>query len=451
MLTSRLFVVAVILLSTRARAGESITFNHDIAPIIYKNCSPCHRPGEAAPFSLLSYESVLKKGRTIARVTESRYMPPWKAEPASYPYRDERRLSDSDIQLIQTWFKEGMPEGTPSDKPTPPQFSSGWQLGEPDLIVEMPEAYHVPADGPDIYRNIAVPLDLAEDKWITAIVMRPSARAVVHHVLYFADPSGLAHEKPRQGAEPGFNGMRPSGASVPLGGWAVGGQPHRYPEGLALRLLKGSDLVIQYHFHPTGKAETEKSLIGLYFAKKAPDRHLARIQLPPHYSLFSGLDIPPGQKDFVIRDSYLTPTAVDAVGVSAHAHYIARKLKMTATLPDGEVKTLLLINDWDFAWQDRYFFQDLIPLPAGTRLDAEIHWDNSPDNPRNPSKPPIRVTWGEESKDEMGSISLIVVPQRAEDLSTLETSLKQRDRALARSRMRADPALARKVLELLGK
>src|SRR5262249_52695923 len=228
----------------------------------------------------------------------------------------------------------------------------GWRLGEPDLIVELPAAYHVPADGPDIYRNIGVSLGLTEDKWVIAIDMRPSARAVVHHVLYFADPKGQLHQR-QQGPEPGFSGMRAGGASVPLGGWAVGAQPHRFPEGFALRLPKGSDLVIQYHFHPSGKPAAEKSLVGFYFAKKAPQRMITRIQMPPDYSLFSGLDIPPGENDFVIRDSYTLPVAIDALGMGAHAHYICTKLKMTATFHDGEVKTLLSIKDWDFAWQDR--------------------------------------------------------------------------------------------------
>jgi hypothetical protein len=343
-----------------------------------------------------------------------------------------------------------MVEGNAAEKPEPPNFVSGWQLGEPDLVVEMPAAYHVPADGPDIYRNIAVPLGLAENKWITAIDMRPSARAVVHHVLYFADGNGRIHEKPQQGAEPGFSGMRAGGASIPLGGWAVGAQPKFFPEGLALQVPKGSDLVVQYHFHPTGKPEAEKSLIGLYFAKKAPERTLARIQMPPHYSLFSGLDIPPGEKDFVIRDSYTLPVAVDAVGVGAHAHYIARNLKMTATLPGGDVKTLLLIKDWDFAWQDRYYFQQLAPLPSGTRLDVEIHWDNSADNLRNPSSPPVRVTWGEESKDEMGSISLIAVAHEESDHPALRANIAQRNREFVRERIRADPTLARKVAQLLA-
>jgi hypothetical protein len=409
-----------------------------------------HRPGEAAPFSLLSYQDVVKKAKTIGKVTTSHLMPPWKAELASYAYRDERRLKAEEIELIQTWLKQGMPEGNAADKIEPPKFGSGWMLGEPDLVVEMPAAYHVPADGPDIYRNIAVPLGLTDDKWITAIDMKPSARAVVHHVLYFADGNGRIHEKPQQGSEPGFSGMRAGGASIPLGGWAVGAQPHFFPEGLALHVPKKADLVVQYHFHPSGKPEAEKSRIGLYFAKKAPERTLTRIQMPPHYSLFSGLDIPPGEKDFVLRDSYTLPVAADAVGIGAHAHYIAKQMKMTATLPGGEMKTLLFIKDWDFAWQDRYYFQQFVPLPQGTKLDVEIHWDNSAENPRNPSNPPVRVTWGEESKDEMGSVSLIAVPHEQSDLKTLTDDVGQRARKFARDRLRNDPALAAKVAKILA-
>jgi mono/diheme cytochrome c family protein len=433
-----------------APTSDPVTFNRQIAPIIYHHCSSCHRPGEAAPFPLLSYQQVAKKSAMIAKVTASGFMPPWKPEPASYPYRHERRLAANEIALIQAWVKQGLPEGEAAEKPEPPKFASGWSLGEPDLVVEMPAAYHVPADGPDIYRNLAVPLGLTEDRWITAIDMRPSARAAVHHVLYFADPDGRAHQKAPQGTEPGFSGVRAGGASIPLGGFAVGAQTQFFPDGLALRVPKGSDLVVQYHFHPTGRPEAEKSVIGLYFAKKPPERTLTRVQMPPDYSLFSGLDIPAGEKDFVIRDSYTLPVAVDAVGVSAHAHYLAKELKMTATLPGGDVKTLLLIKDWDFAWQDRYYFQQQVPLPNGTRLDVEIHWDNSAANPRNPSSPPVRVTWGEESKDEMGSVSLMAVAHEEADLAALRQDVTQRRNKLARSRMLTDPALAKKVMQLLG-
>lgn len=435
-------------LGQNLNAAPQVTFNRDVAPIIFKNCSECHHPGEAAPFSLLSYQDVMKKGKMIAKVTSSRLMPPWKAEPASFAYRDDRRLANHDIEVLRAWVDAGMPEGN-GPAPELPKFASGWRLGEPDLILEFPTAYHVPASGPDIYRNIAVSTGTKGTKWITAIDMHPTARAAVHHVLYFADARGHAHER-QQGSEPGFNGMRPGGASVPLGGWALGAQPHFFPEGLALELPEGSDLVVQYHFHPTGKPEAEKSLVGLYFAKKTPERLMARIQMPPHYSLFSDLNIPAGEKDYVIRDTCELPVAINAVGITAHAHYIGKQMIMKATLPDGEQKTLLLIKDWDFAWQDRYYFKDLQPLPKGTRLDAEIHWDNSADNPRNPSSPPVAVTWGEETKDEMGSISLIAVAQNESELPELRRSERERQTQLARTKMQSDPRLAKKVLKLLA-
>ena len=215
-------------------------------------------------------------------------------------------------------------------------------------------------------------------------------------------------------------------------------------------LLFCISMVFSFFTHLCIPFIVEKSLIGFYFAKQAPERKMTRIQMPPHYSLFSGLDIPAGEKDFVLRDSYTLPVAAEAVGVGAHAHYIAKRMKMTATLPSGEVKTLLSISDWDFAWQDRYYFQQLVPLPKGTKLEAEIHWDNSAENPRNPSNPPVRVSWGEESKDEMGSISLITVAHEESELKTLTDDLSQRSRELARERMRNDPALAIKVTKILA-
>ena len=444
------FLIAVAIgLACFAQGPEPVTFNGQVASILYKNCATCHRPGEAAPFSLLSYRDAATHGALIAAATSARIMPPWRAEPASYAYRDERRLSDADIATIRDWVTHGMPEGS-GKAPEPPQFTAGWRLGKPDLIVEMPAAYHLKADGPDVYRNIAIPLGLTEDKWITAIEMRPTARSAVHHVLYFADPNGKAHLKETEGSEPGFSGMRAGGATMPLGGWAVGAQPQFLPEGLAMRLPQGSDLVMQYHFHPTGKAETEKSVIGLHFAKQPPSRNLISIQLPPVFSLFSGLDIPAGEKDFVIRDSFTLPVDVDAAGVSAHAHYLATKMKLTATLPGGEVKTLLSIGDWNFNWQDQNYFRELELLPSGTPLDAEIHWDNSADNPNNPSSPPVHIAWGEQSKDEMGALNLIAVPHRAFDYRTLQRDLMQKRATLVQQRIFTDPTLIKKLTELLS-
>jgi len=426
-----------------------VTFSGDIAPIVYKQCTGCHRPGEAAPFSLISYEDVAKRGKLIAAVTKSRYMPPWKAEPASFHYKDERRLTDAQIGMIQDWVKQGMPRGDESLMPAVPHFPEGWQLGTPDLIVEMPKGFQVPAEGADIYRNFVIPLDLKTDQWVTAIDLRPSSRGVVHHVLYFADTSGEARKADASDtSEEG--GMKFTRGMIPMGGVAVGAQPHLLPNGLALRLPKGSDLVFQYHFHPTGKAETEKSKIGLYFAKQAPEHTLTGIQLPPVFGLFSNVKIPPGTKDFTVRDSYVLPVDVEAISVGAHAHYIGKTMKLTATLPNGEVQTLLQINDWDFSWQDRYFFADPVTLPKGTRLDGEVTWDNSAENSRNPSSPPISVRWGEQSKDEMGTVGLQVIPKAESDLLTLTADYRKHLMSIAVPRMMSDAELRKWVQTRLG-
>ena len=427
----------------------AVTFDKDIAPIVYNNCSSCHRPGEAAPFSLLSYSDVAKRGKLIATVTKSRYMPPWKAEHSSFDFQDERRLSDGQIALIDQWVKDGMQEGNASDLPPAPKFASGWQLGEPDMIVELPVAFRVPADGADIYRNIAISLGLTEDKWLTAIDMKPTARPVVHHVLYFADPTGKAHQR-QDGEQPGFGGIIPGPTAIGVGGWAVGAQPHRQPEGLALKVPKGSDFIIQYHFHPDGKVENEKAKVGLYFAKEAPKRTITGIQLPPSFGLFAGIDIPPGDKDFVVKDSFTLPADFDAVSVGAHAHYIATQMKMTATLPSGEVLTLLSIKDWDFSWQDRYYFDHFITLPKGTKIDSEVHWNNSTDNPRNPSNPAIRVQWGEQTIDEMGAIGLSGVPHDEADLKTLQGAYQKHTMEVARSRFMSDPNFMKRLREIFG-
>jgi hypothetical protein len=375
-------------------------------------------------------------------------MPPWKAEPASYSYKDSRRLTDRQLELIQDWVKQGMPRGEGNSPPLP-TFPEGWQLGTPDLIVEMPKAFTVYAEGPDIYRNFVIPLDLKQDEWVQAVELRPSSRGVVHHVLYFADSSGDARKMEAESMDEA-QGMRFTRGMIPMGGMAVGAQPHLLPDGLALNLPKGSDLVFQYHFHPSGKMETEKSKIGLYFAKRPPDHTLTNIQFPPVYGLFSNVKIPAGQKEFKVRDSYVLPVDVVAISAGAHAHYLGKTMKMTATLPGGQVKTLLDIKDWDFAWQDRYFFENAVSLPKGTRIDGEVTWDNSEGNSRNPSNPPIAVKWGEGSKDEMGSVSLQVYPRTESDLMALRGDYRKHVASVATPRLISDPELRKWVAARTG-
>jgi hypothetical protein len=406
-------------------ARAEITFYGDIAPIVFEHCSSCHRPGEAAPFSLLTYDDVAKRGRQIVEATRRRYMPPWKAEPASHPYRGERRLSDAQIDAIRHWHELGMPEGDPEAAPPPPQFPEGWRLGEPDLVLRLPEAFRVPADGPDVYRNFVYRLNLGEDKWIRAIELRPSARAAVHHVLYFNDPMRLSRLQDGADGRPGFGGLNITLFGQQLGGWAVGQQPYFLPDGLALALPRGADFVVQYHFSPTGKEETEEGVIGLYFAEKAPERRLFTIQVPVYFGIFLRLAIPPGDANYTKTDAWELPVDVEAISVWAHAHYLGRSFRLDAELPDGEQQTLLSIPDWDFAWQDVYQFEQAVPLPKGTKLRATLKWDNSAENPRNPSNPPRLVRWGEQSADEMGSLILEVIPRRQSDYRTLEASYNQ--------------------------
>jgi len=430
-LVTALFIPVLITGSDRkAQAGAGTppetTFSEHVAPIVFKHCVSCHRPGEAAPFPLQSYEDVARRGRLIAAVTKARFMPPWKAERGSYPFRDERRLTPDEIATIERWVETGMPRGDSARLPALPSFPAGWQLGPPDLVLEMPDAYRVPADGPDVYRSVVIPVGLSEDKWIRAIELRPSARSVVHHVLFFADASGDARRADAADPAPGFAGMRRTLVrSTPLGGWAVGQQPHLYPEGVAVRLPAKSDLVLQFHFHPTGRPEVERSVVGLYFASRPPERPLVAIQLPVLFGYFAGIDIPAGARNYSVEDSFVLPVDSEAVAVGAHAHYLGRQMTMTAVLPDGTKKTLLSIPDWDFAWQDRYVFDGLVPLPKGTRLSARVSWDNSADNPRNPSNPPVRVRWGEQSFDEMGSVTLHVIPRRAADHEILRRAYRR--------------------------
>ena len=425
----RWLLACVALLPCVAAHAQTVNFSEHIAPIIYNNCSTCHRPGQVSPFSLLSYADVQQHGQTIATQTQIRAMPPWKPEPGWVAYRDERRLTTDQIALIQTWVQNGMPQGDPAKAPAAPQFTDDWQLGPPDLILEMPAAFSVPADGPDIYRNFVLPTKLTEDKWVKAIELRPTARPVVHHSLFFSDTTGGARALDGKDGQPGFPGFGSiftvgdpiAALNGGLGGWVPGTTPRLLPDGIAMPLPKGSDFLMQIHFHPNGQPQTEKTVVGFYFGPP-PTRLMTTLQAPAFFGVRANIDIAAGVTDYKVRGSFTLPVDVDAVGVSAHCHYLGQEARLTATLPTGEVKILLWIRQWDFNWQDQYLFQDLLPLPKGTRLDGELVYNNSDANYRNPNTPPKRVQWGENSTDEMGSLLLNVVPKQAADIDALHAA-----------------------------
>jgi len=438
-----------------AQAG-SPTFAEDVAPIVFRHCAVCHRPGEAAPFSLLDYDQTRKRGRQISEVTSDRLMPPWKIDASDFAFWHDRRLSEEQLELIREWVATGMAEGNAARTPPLPRFPDTWPLGEPDLVVKMDRAFPVPADGRDIYRNFVIPLNLAEEQWVRAIDFRPGAKSVVHHSLFFFDTTGTARELDAQDELPGYSnrmnfggrgggrfdasfaGDNPEDAQFgSLGGWAVGGNARQLPDGLAMRLPQGADLILSSHFHPSGKAEEEISTVGLYFAKEPPKEHHTGIQLPPLFGALEGLDIPAGEREYVIEDRFTLPVDVRAFGLGAHAHYLGKTMKLTATLPDGAVKTVAWIKDWDFAWQEQYLFADYVDLPKGAKLEVRITYDNSADNPRNPNQPPQRVKWGEQSTDEMGSMTLLVVPAVANELARLKIAYRTHIREAFAERMRS--------------
>jgi mono/diheme cytochrome c family protein len=414
------------ILSAATAPARAVTFSENIAPILYAQCAGCHHPGEAAPFSLTSYADAKKRGALIAAVTKSRYMPPWHAAPKFGEFAGERRLTDEQIALIGEWVKQGMPQGEVSKAPPLPKFVEGWHLGKPDLVVAMPKGFALPASGPDIYRNFVVPLNLPEDKWVRAVEFHPGTRSVVHHCLFSYDATGELRKRDGADGKPGFSGMdggrSRNGGS--LGGWAVGATPVPLADGLALPLPKGSDLVLQEHFHLTGKPEVEQSTVGIYFAEKAPERRLMGIQVPAIFGVGAHLNIPAGEKAYTIRDSFTLPVEVKAWGMGAHAHYLAKDMKAIATKPNGSTVPLLWIPDWDFAWQDRYPYRKPFVLPKGTRIDVTLVYDNSAENPHQPSNPPKRVWWGEGSYDEMGSMTLQVTAVRKEDEAELYRAIR---------------------------
>ncbi|MEL6105732.1 MAG: hypothetical protein AAFU85_06845 [Planctomycetota bacterium] len=454
------FVVLAVMLplaSQLSDAAESApTFSSDVASIIHQKCTVCHRPGSSGPFGLITYDDVQRRSATIDAVLESRYMPPWKPLDHGIAFANNRRLSEKQTQVLRDWIAADCPPGDLARSPAPPAFTDGWALGKPDLVVKMNGTFDVPADGPDVYRSFVFHLGLKEDKWVKAVELRPSAKTSVHHALFFLDRSGSARRLDGADGQAGISGMgfliggdarsgntnrgvgrfrRGESSQTPiasngalasgLGGYVPGSTPNRLPDDFALALPSGSDIVMQTHFHPSGKAETEQAELALYFADGPPSREIVPVMVPPMFGFGSGIRIPPGDAGYVIRDSIMLPVETRAVGVAGHAHYLCREMKLTAELPGGEHRTLLHIDDWDLDWQDQYLFDEIVRLPPETVLHSELRYDNSVENPENPHHPPKQVRWGRGSADEMGSMTLMAVAVDESGTTSLREATRQ--------------------------
>jgi hypothetical protein len=417
------WMVGMVLLSALGPVTRAApTFTKDVAPIVWNNCAGCHHAGEVAPFTLTSYQDVRKRAKQIVKITHARTMPPWKAEPGYGDFEGQRRLTDAQIALIGEWAAAGAPEGDATDLPPLPKFSEGWQLGEPDIVVRMAEPFTLRAERPDVFRVFVAPLNIPAGKYVKAVDYRPSNRRITHHALLFLDNTGMARKLDEADPGPGYSrmggiGFLPSGG---MGGWAPGAAPHRFPDGAAKKVGPNTDLVIQTHFHPSGKVEVEQASVGIYLTDEAPRRTVATLPL----GVRSTIDIPPGVKDYTWSDAMTIPVDVEVPAITPHAHYLCKDMKVWATLPSGEKKWLIWIKDWDFDWQGQYRYKKPVELPAGTKVEMVYTYDNSADNPRNPSSPPRRVHRGEQTTDEMGITFISLMPRNPADIGKIRAAMR---------------------------
>jgi hypothetical protein len=401
-----------------AQTAQAPTFNHDIADILFSNCTSCHRPGEVAPFALLTYDDAAKHAKQIARVTARREMPPWKAEHGDVAFANERRLTDRQIALIQQWADAGAPEGDPKDRKAPPVFAEGWLAGQPDATFSPAADYELPAEGHDHYRCFIVPLDLQTPTYVSGLEFRPGNRRVVHHALVFLDTAGQARKVAKGGTDYSCFGGPGIREARLIGGWAPGAlPPPRRPE-FATPLPAGSDLIVQVHYHLSGKPERDRFALGLTFSGP-PSRGRSTVML-----FNPRIDIPAGDSHYVIRGAMTLPRDVELLGLAPHAHYLGKEMTVIARPPSGPAITLLRILDWDFNWQGGYQLARPLPLPKGTRLEFEYVYDNSAGNTRNPAKPPVRVKWGEQTTDEMALAFLAIALPTPADVAPFENEIE---------------------------
>jgi Flp pilus assembly protein TadD len=438
-------------------ASPALTFNKDIAPILFEHCASCHRPVDdgqprarattgstddpmcvaGAPFSVLDYPAVQRRARSIAAAVASHTMPPWLPERGHGDFVNERSLSETQIALIARWVEQGAPEGEAKDNPAPPSFSGGWQLGQPDLVLELPQPYSLQADQRDTFRNFVIPVTVPDTRYVRGVEFRTETPRVLHHANVALDPSRVGRRLDRADLEPGFATM-PDDEVQNVYGWSPGKVPVLEPEDTAWALEPGTDLVVQLHMVSSGEPADVRPKIGLFFSRTAPTRTPIVVKLES-----KSIDIPAGESNYAIEDSYVLPADVDAVSVYPHAHYLAKEMRATATLRDGTERSLISVRRWDVRWQDQYRYQSPMFLPKGTKLSMRFTYDNSSANPNNRHRPPQRVKWGPLSTDEMGALWLEVVPRRAEDVAVLTGDYFRRalqtDVAAAEMQVRTSP------------
>jgi len=362
---------------TSEAANNNVTFSKDVAPILFKSCAGCHRPGEIAPMSLLTYKDARPWAKAIREKVINRQMPPWHADPKHGEWLNDRRISQEAIDTIASWVDNGAKEGDPKDLPPTPQFTSGWRIGKPDETFSVPEQ-SVPAEGVVNYQYLTVPTNFKEDHWITAAEIRSTGSEAVHHVIVFIQEPGTTRADARL-----------------LVGFAPGEDPAMYAPGFARRVPAGSNLVFQIHYTPNGTALKDTTMVGLIYAK-APVKY-AVVTRPVLEARFV---IPAGDPNYEVRSAYTFNEPAHLYSFMPHMHLRGKDFEYRAVFPDGTSKILLSVPSYDFSWQTYYVTKEPIAVPKGTRIECVAHFDNSTNNKYNPD-PTKAVRWGDQTWEEM--------------------------------------------------
>jgi hypothetical protein len=392
------------------------TFSKHVAPILFKNCTGCHRPGEIAPMSLLTYDDARPYAKDIRDKVADGIMPPWHADKAHGRFANERGLRDEEKLIIQRWANNGAPPGDPNDLPPAPQYVEGWTLGQPDAILSMPVEYKVPVDGFVEYEYFEIPTNFTEDKWVRSVEVRPGAREVVHHVIVSTRPpqpetrptgfrfaQGMEIPRGQTGSSEANAGRgkgqslfpRPARGGAFICGFAPGTSPTMFDAGSALLIRAGSTIVLQMHYTPNGEAASDRTRVGFIFAKEPPEREMRLAAL-----VNGQLKIPAGDKDHVVTAEMTTSADVTLRSLLPHTHLRGKSWEYTAKYPDGRSEVILSVPKYDFNWQTDYVFAEPLKLPKGTTIRAVAHYDNSSGNKANPD-PSVDVAWGDQTWEEM--------------------------------------------------
>lgn len=418
-------LIATIAIARPALAQDTVAppaFARDIAPLIYSHCVECHRAGGDAPFALTTYDEVRRRATMIADATGRGYMPPWKPAAGAGDFIGARRLGPHDIATLRRWAEAGAPEGPPGVLPRAPASTSGWLHGEPDLILPL-APYQLKADGPDVFRNFVVAIPGGGRRYVRGWQFRPGTTAV-HHANIRVDSTAASRRLDAADPDGGYEGLILRSAQFPGGhflAWTPGHAPPPSDGDIGWPIDAGSDLVVQLHMRPTGKLERVAATVGLYLTDTPPARPPSVIRLGRQ-----DLDIPAGAANHRVSDTWVLPVDVELRAIQPHSHYRARSVRADAKLPGGSTLPLLRIDDWDFNWQDQYRYRSPVALPAGTTLSIDYTFDNSAANPRNPTVPPARASWGWRSADEMADVWFQVVTRSAGDQQRLDTEAERR-------------------------